>query len=92
MSRITKSIAVKNLDEHFTGKMCCQKEWAYIRSYINEAGRTVRAKRPAQQAQPKIAQTIMVSFKEMNLGNDTDGAALAARVVAHYQACADPLP
>jgi len=49
---------------------------------IKEAGRTVRAKRPVQQPQPKIAQAIMVAFKEMKFGDDKDGAALAARVVA----------
>lgn len=31
---MTKSIAIKNLNNHFTGMMCCQKEWAFIRANI----------------------------------------------------------
>jgi len=34
---MTKSIAVKTLNEHFTGMMCCQKEWSFIRANIIEA-------------------------------------------------------
>lgn len=56
MSRMTKSVALKNLDEHFTGKMCCQKEWVYIRSFIKGSDRTVRAKRFVQQRKAKIVR------------------------------------
>jgi len=51
---MTKGIAIKNLDEHFTGMMCCKKEWAFIRTYTMEARPTVRAKRPVQQLKAKI--------------------------------------
>jgi hypothetical protein len=39
---MTISIAVKNLNAHFSGEMCCQKDWRFIRAYIKEARPTVR--------------------------------------------------